>query len=134
MNLAVLGATGSVGASTLDVVRHVREVIPATLARLPKDLKVALMFDQSLFVRASIQGVLREALIAAGLTALMLLVFLGSWRSTVIVLVTFAFTTLVEEPGTAVALVVIILVSIVADLVWKRAQRGHTTTEPAVAA
>jgi amino acid transporter len=54
--------------------------------------------------------------------------------STVIVLVTFAFTTLVEEPGTAVALVVIILVSIVADLVWKRMQRGQTTTEPAVAA
>src|SRR3954470_20486903 len=73
-------------ASTLDVVRRVREVIPATLARLPKDLKVALMFDQSLFVRASIEGVVKEALIAAGLTALMLLVFLGSWRSTVIVL------------------------------------------------
>jgi amino acid transporter len=54
--------------------------------------------------------------------------------STVIVLVTFAFTTLVEEPGTAVALVVIILVSIVLDLVWKRMQRGQTTTEPAVAA
>src|SRR3954464_15954781 len=49
-------------ASTLDVVRRVREVIPATLARLPKDLKVALMFDQSLFVRASIEGVVKEAL------------------------------------------------------------------------
>src|SRR3954463_927387 len=83
-------------ASTLDVVRHVREVLPATLARLPKDLKVALMFDQSLFVRASIDGVVKEALIAAGLTALMLLVFLGSWRSTVIVLVSIPLSILVS--------------------------------------
>src|SRR2546423_5647407 len=58
-------------ASTLDVVRSVREVLPTTLARLPKDLKVALLFDQSIFVRACIQGVVKEALIAAGLTALM---------------------------------------------------------------
>jgi multidrug efflux pump subunit AcrB len=83
-------------ASTLDVVRRVREVIPATLARLPKDLKVALMFDQSLFVRASIEGVVKEALIAAGLTALMLLIFLGSWRSTVIVLVSIPLSILVS--------------------------------------
>ena len=83
-------------ASTLDVVRHVREVIPATLARLPRDLKVALMFDQSIFVRASILGVVKEALIAAGLTALMLLVFLGSWRSTVIVLVSIPLSILVS--------------------------------------
>src|SRR5207302_9688096 len=82
-------------ASTLDVVRRVREVLPATLARLPKDLKVALLFDQSIFVRASIQGVVKEALIAAGLTALMLLIFLGSWRSTVIVLVSIPLSILV---------------------------------------
>ena len=83
-------------ASTLDVVRRVREVLPATLARLPKDLKVALLFDQSIFVRASIQGVVKEALIAAGLTALMLLIFLGSWRSTVIVLVSIPLSILVS--------------------------------------
>ena len=83
-------------ASTLDVVKSVREVLPGTLARLPKDLKVALLFDQSIFVRASIQGVIKEALIAAGLTALMLLIFLGSWRSTLIVLVSIPLSILVS--------------------------------------
>ncbi len=83
-------------ASTLDIVRHVRDVLPATLARLPKELKVALLFDQSIFVRASIEGVVKEALIAAGLTALMLLVFLGSWRSTLIVIVSIPLSILVS--------------------------------------
>src|SRR3954463_12461146 len=83
-------------ASTLDVVKRVREMLPTTLARLPKELKVALLFDQSIFVRASIEGVVKEALIAAGLTALMLLVFLGSWRSTVIVLVSIPLSILVS--------------------------------------
>src|SRR6267154_2733133 len=83
-------------ASTLDVVRRVRQVLPITLQRLPKDLKVALLFDQSLFVRAAIEGVVKEALIAAGLTALMLLVFLGSWRSTLIVIVSIPLSILVS--------------------------------------
>ena len=83
-------------ASTLDIVRHVRDILPATLARLPKELKVALLFDQSIFVRASIEGVVKEALIAAGLTALMLLVFLGSWRSTLIVIVSIPLSILVS--------------------------------------
>jgi multidrug efflux pump subunit AcrB len=83
-------------ASTLDVVRRVRETLPQTLLRLPKELKVVLLFDQSVFVRASIEGVVKEALIAAGLTALMLLVFLGSWRSTVIVIVSIPLSILVS--------------------------------------
>jgi len=83
-------------ASTLDVVRRVRETLPQTLARLPKELKVVLLFDQSVFVRASIHGVIEEALIAAGLTALMLLVFLGSWRSTLIVVVSIPLSILVS--------------------------------------
>jgi multidrug efflux pump subunit AcrB len=83
-------------ASTLDIVRRVREVLPTTLARLPKDLNVALLFDQSIFVRASIEAVVKEALIAAGLTALMLLVFLGSWRSTLIVIVSIPLSILVS--------------------------------------
>src|SRR5712672_267995 len=83
-------------ASTLDVVRRVRETLPTTLARLPKELKVALLFDQSVFVRASIEGVVKEALIAAGLTALMLLVFLGSWRSTLIVIISIPLSILVS--------------------------------------
>jgi multidrug efflux pump subunit AcrB len=83
-------------ASTLDVVRRVRETLPGTLARLPKELKVALLFDQSVFVRAAIEGVVKEAAIAACLTALMLLVFLGSWRSTLIVIVSIPLSILVS--------------------------------------
>src|SRR6202000_3011800 len=64
---------------------------PHALERLPKEaqgkIKVKLLFDQSVFVRASISGVVREALIAAGLTAIMILMFLGSWRSTLTVVI-----------------------------------------------
>src|SRR5580658_2115578 len=83
-------------ASTLDVVKRIRDILPATLSRLPKALKVALLFDQSVFVRAAVQGVVKEAGIAAGLTALMLLLFLGSWRSTLIVLVSIPLSILVS--------------------------------------
>src|SRR5207244_9605052 len=81
---------------TLEVVKRIRDILPTTMARLPKELKVAMLFDQSIFVRASIEGVVKEALIAAGLTALMLLVFLGSWRSTVIVIVSIPLSILVS--------------------------------------
>jgi multidrug efflux pump subunit AcrB len=83
-------------ASTLDVVKRVRDMLPITLARLPKELKVAALFDQSIFVRAAVLGVVKEAAIAAGLTAIMLLVFLGSWRSTIIVLVSIPLSILVS--------------------------------------
>src|SRR5207237_6546957 len=83
-------------ASTLAGGLRLRAVLPTTLARLPNDLNVALLFDQSIFVRASIQGVFKEALIAAGLTALMLLIFLGSWRSTLIVIVSIPLSILVS--------------------------------------
>ncbi len=77
-------------ASTLDVTDAVKETIPRALERLPKEarghLSVKLLFDQSLFVRNSISNVLHEGLIAAGLTALMILIFLGSWRSTIVVI------------------------------------------------
>jgi multidrug efflux pump subunit AcrB len=82
--------------STLDVVKHIREALPVTMSRLPKELKAALLFDQSLFVRAAIKGVVTEACIAAGLTAMMLMVFLGSWRSTVIVIVSIPLSILVS--------------------------------------
>jgi multidrug efflux pump subunit AcrB len=72
-------------ASTLDIVREIKALLPQVLAGLPPALEVKPMFDQSLFVEAAIVGVAREALIAAGLTALMILLFLGSWRSTLIV-------------------------------------------------
>jgi multidrug efflux pump subunit AcrB len=73
------------GASTLDVVSRVRAALPGIQAQLPPELKMEFLFDQSVFVRAAVQGVLREGAIAAGLTALMILLFLGSWRSTLIV-------------------------------------------------
>jgi multidrug efflux pump subunit AcrB len=72
-------------ASTLDVIERVKTALPRILASLPPELKVDALADQSLFVRASIEGVVREAVIAAVLTALLILVLLGSWRSTLIV-------------------------------------------------
>jgi len=72
-------------ASTLDIVEKVKAALPHILAGLPPTLHVKPLLDQSLFVRAAINGVIREALIAAGLTGLMILLFLGSWRSTLIV-------------------------------------------------
>jgi multidrug efflux pump subunit AcrB len=83
-------------ASTLDIVAGVRDMLPSTLARLPKELNVKTLFDQSLFVRAAVDGVMKEAAIAAGLTALMILVFLGSWRSTLIVVLSIPLSILVS--------------------------------------
>jgi multidrug efflux pump subunit AcrB len=73
------------GASTLSVVQRVRDALPAIEAQLPPELKLEPLFDQSVFVRAAVTGVLKEGAIAAGLTAVMILLFLGSWRSTLIV-------------------------------------------------
>jgi multidrug efflux pump subunit AcrB len=72
-------------ASTLDIVREVREQLPAIAAGLPPELKIEPIADQSIFVRAAVTGVVREAIIAACLTAVMILLFLGSWRSTLII-------------------------------------------------
>ncbi|MBS1790090.1 MAG: efflux RND transporter permease subunit [Acidobacteria bacterium] len=82
------------GASTLDIVSRVKERLPKILTTLPKELNVNLLFDQSLFVRAAINGVLFEAIIAACLTAAMILLFLGSWRSTLIVTVSIPLSIL----------------------------------------
>jgi len=73
------------GASTLAIVQRVKAALPAIQATLPRELTITPLFDQSLFVRAALKGVVLEATIAAVLTGLMMLVFLGSWRSTVIV-------------------------------------------------
>ena len=73
------------GASTLSVVSRVRAAMPAIEAQVPPALKMEFLFDQSVFVRAAVEGVLKEGAIAAGLTALTILLFLGSWRSTLIV-------------------------------------------------
>ncbi len=83
-------------ASTLDVVAGIKALLSATAARLPKELKLSTLFDQSLFVRAAIDGVVKEALIAAGLTALMILLFLRSWRATLVVIVSIPLSILVS--------------------------------------
>ena len=72
-------------ASTLEVVKRVREALPQVKSTLPSDLHVDIVSDQSVFVQASVDGVIREGVIAAILTAAMILLFLGSWRSTLIV-------------------------------------------------
>ena len=75
--------TGS--ASTLQVVAGIKGIVQQAAQSLPPELKISALFDQSLFVRASIEGVIREALIAAALTACMILIFLGDWRPTIVI-------------------------------------------------
>src|ERR1700754_197601 len=74
-------------ASTLAVVNGVKKALEATRAAAPAGMKINELFDQSVFVTNSVTGVLREGAIAAGLTALMILIFLGSWRSTLVVMI-----------------------------------------------
>jgi multidrug efflux pump subunit AcrB len=81
-------------ASTLDIINGIKEKIPPIQASLPVHVDIHPVSDQSLFVRASIQGVIREGAIAAGLTGLMILIFLGSWRSTIIIAVSIPLSIL----------------------------------------
>jgi len=83
---ALLPILSNGSASTLTVVTQARALMPKILAGLPTSLKVDFLFDQSVFVRAAITGVVHEGVIAGCLTALMILLFLGSWRSTLIVI------------------------------------------------
>ncbi|APR34286.1 efflux RND transporter permease subunit [Paraburkholderia sp. SOS3] len=73
--------------STLEIVNDIKNMMPTLRNLVPASLKIDPVADQSLFVRASVQGVLREALIAACLTGLMILLFLGNWRATLIIAV-----------------------------------------------
>jgi multidrug efflux pump subunit AcrB len=86
--------TGS--ASTIDIVNRVKEMLEYSKSSFPEGLNLTLFFDQSLYVRASIEGVLREALIAACLTAVMILLFLGNWKSTLIIAVSIPLSILVS--------------------------------------
>src|SRR5258707_6851583 len=81
-------------ASTLAIVNAVKAALPKILANVPPELKVVPLMDQSIFVRSSIAGVVREALMAAVLTGLMILLFLGSWRSTLIVCISIPLSIL----------------------------------------
>src|SRR5258708_2355844 len=84
------------GASTLDVIKRIKKLLPKVQATLPTSLNVQPLFDQSIFVNASIDGVVREGIISACLTAMMILVFLGSWRSTIIVAISIPLSIVVS--------------------------------------
>jgi multidrug efflux pump subunit AcrB len=83
-------------ASTLDVVRGVKAAMPRVLRGLPRELEVKEFADQSLFVRAAVGGVVKEGVIAAALTALMVLLFLGAWRGTLIIALSIPLSVLVS--------------------------------------
>jgi CzcA family heavy metal efflux pump len=84
--------TGS--ASTLDIIRTIKERLPRIRSQLPEGFNIDLVGDQSIFVRAAVGGVVREAIIAAALTALMILLFLGSWRSTLMIAISIPLSIL----------------------------------------
>ncbi len=84
--------TGS--ASTLEIIKGVKDKVENIKGQLPPQLQINALSDQSIFVRGAINGVIREAVIAACLTAVMILVFLGSWRSTVIIAVSIPLSIL----------------------------------------
>jgi multidrug efflux pump subunit AcrB len=81
-------------ASALAVVNAVKQALVAARAAAPAGMQIKELFDQSIFVKASIQGLLREGAIAAGLTALMIVLFLGSWRSTLVVMISIPLSIL----------------------------------------
>lgn len=82
------------GASTLDIIDGLRALLPRASQLLPEDVKITPLFDQSVFVKAAVKTVVVEAAIAAGLTALLVLLFLGNWRSTFIVALTIPLSLL----------------------------------------
>ncbi len=90
----LLGIIKNGNASTLTVVNAVHEALKAARAAAPPGMEIRELFDQSVFVKSSVIGVLREGAIAAGLTALMILLFLGSWRSTVVVMISIPLSIL----------------------------------------
>jgi multidrug efflux pump subunit AcrB len=81
-------------ASTLDVVKGIRNLLPRAASTAPPELRMVPLSDQSVFVRGAVNGVIREAVIAAALTGLMILLFLGSWRSTLIIAVSIPLSIL----------------------------------------
>jgi multidrug efflux pump subunit AcrB len=91
---ALLTVLKNGGASTLDIVSKLKAILPRIQSTLPAALKITLLFDQSIFVRAAIAGVIREAIMAAVLTGLMILLFLGSWRSTIVVCISIPLSIL----------------------------------------
>jgi CzcA family heavy metal efflux pump len=89
--------------STLAIVQGVKDKLPKIMEGLPDALKIVPVGDQSLFVRAAVSGVVHEGMIAAALTSLMILLFLGSWRSTVIIALSIPLSILAAIAGLAAA-------------------------------
>ena len=83
-------------ASTIDIVDRVKQMLDFNKGSIPEGMRISTFFDQSLYVRASIQGVIREAIIAACLTAVMILLFLGNWKSTLIIAISIPLSILVS--------------------------------------
>ena len=81
-------------ASTIEIVTKTRQLLPRVAQTLPPELRIQPLTDQSIFVRGAVNGVVREAIIAAALTGLMILLFLGSWRSTVIIAISIPLSIL----------------------------------------
>jgi multidrug efflux pump subunit AcrB len=81
-------------ASTIDIIKGINQKLPALRAQLPSALKISPISDQSIFVRGAISGVIREGAIAAALTGLLILLFLGSWRSTLIITISIPLSIL----------------------------------------
>jgi multidrug efflux pump subunit AcrB len=81
-------------ASTLDIVKHVKALLPKVKAGAPDGLNIETLLDQSLFVKSAVSGVIREGVIAAALASLMILLFLGSWRSSLIIAISIPLSAL----------------------------------------
>jgi multidrug efflux pump subunit AcrB len=96
---SMMAVQKSGNASTLDIIARVKEALARALPGLPPELSVRQLADQSLFVRASIDGVVREGVIAAVLTALLVLILLGSWRSTIIIALSIPLSILASIIG-----------------------------------
>jgi len=90
--LMTIQKTGS--ASTLDIIDRIKQRLPLIRDGLPKELEIGAVGDQSIFVSAAVQGVIREGIIAAALTGMMILLFLGSWRSTLIITISIPLSVL----------------------------------------
>ncbi|WP_039911986.1 efflux RND transporter permease subunit [Cellvibrio mixtus] len=84
------------GVSTIEAVDHIKDSIPEILSKMPEGIDIKLMFDQSIFVKAAISNVMHEGLIAALLTASLILLFLGNWRSTLIIAVSIPLSIMVS--------------------------------------
>src|SRR6202453_246473 len=102
-------------ASTLDVVSGIKRLLPRTASILPPEMKITPLADQSVFVRSAISGVVREGVIAGALTGLMILLFIGSWRSTVIIAVSIPLSILTS----------ILVLSALGETINRILEEGH---------